>query len=141
MAQIPPAPPLPGEAQLEIFVYPDVVPPTRPLEEDNKFSDARRLEVLGSEMSEVILLEVLAKRWPRATAQQLKTLVSSRMGGLMETTVNAYKWRDHVRGYPPNFDKNKPQEAYRLFRTFCGAVYVEHGYQGLRDWIAALAPV
>lgn len=71
MAQIPPAPTLPGEALIEIFVHPAALPPQRPLEEDNKFSDARRLEYLGGKMSELVYMDMMRARWPRATAPQL----------------------------------------------------------------------
>ena len=30
------------------------------------------------------------------------------------------------------------QEAYRLFRAYAGAVYVEHGYDILKSWIKDL---
>lgn len=80
----------------------------------------------------------------------------------MERTTAAYKWKDQVRGYPDQFDRNNPQvqaavssaaaicfrslnkasqEAYRLFRTFAGAVFIHHGYTTLRDWMVALDPV
>ncbi|KAI9060806.1 hypothetical protein FKP32DRAFT_1632256 [Trametes sanguinea] len=138
MATIPPAPELPGDARLEVFVHPAGLPPNRPLEEDNKFSDARRLEYLGMQMSELAYMDVLKSRWPQATAPQLTTLVRSRINGLMERTVDAYRWRDQVRGCPQSVDKNSPQEAHRLFRTYAGAVHVEYGYKVLRDWLAAL---
>ncbi|KAI0631396.1 hypothetical protein C8Q77DRAFT_1126555 [Trametes polyzona] len=140
-ARLPPAPPLPGEARLEVFVHPQALPPTRALEEDNKFSDAKRLEFLGTKMAEAAYADVLGARWPKATAQQLNTSVSSRIKGLMERTVDAYKWRDQVRGYPKQFDRSDPLEAHRLFRTYAGAVYVEYGYATLREWIVALDPV
>ncbi|KAH9847752.1 hypothetical protein C2E23DRAFT_889694 [Lenzites betulinus] len=141
MAHFPPPPTIPGEARLEVFVHPQALPPNRTLEEDNKFSDADRMQYLGAKMAELAYTDVLRSRWPRATAQQLKVLVNSRMKGLMERTVDAYKWRDQVRGYPPHFDSNQPEEAYRLFRTYAGAVHIAHGYQTLQEWIAALDPV
>ncbi|KAI0824391.1 hypothetical protein BC628DRAFT_1445775 [Trametes gibbosa] len=72
MALLPPAPTLPGEARLEIFVYPEALILNRALEENNKFSDANRLEVLGGKMTDLAYTDVLRSRWPRANAQQLK---------------------------------------------------------------------
>ncbi|KAI0367083.1 hypothetical protein BV20DRAFT_1001090 [Pilatotrama ljubarskyi] len=227
MAAIPPAPPLPGEARLEIFVYPDAVPATRPLEDDNKFSDARRLEVLGTTMTEMAYMDVLGKRWPKATAQQLTILTylndhtpcdremvvppapqlpgeaaleifvhpqassahhaldpdnkfsdgrrleilgqkmtglaymdamyrqwpnvgaaqltilcNTTINGFMEKAVRAYRWKERVIGCPPHINLMKSnEEAHRLFRTYAGAVYVEHGYERLRDWVTALTSI
>ncbi|KAI0773079.1 hypothetical protein BD413DRAFT_711192 [Trametes elegans] len=230
MAAIPPAPSLPGEARLEVFVFPGALLPDRTLEEDNKFSDAyrleflgkkmselaymevlrnrwpkvtsqqlrpsvpgthallrlssilnimnippqipelpveahleiflqwsghsenldphnkfsngRRLEVLGREMAEVAYLDIMNKRWPRVTAEQLIILINATLHGLMEKAVLAYDWKHRVRviGNPPReyLDLQSAQESHRLFRTYAGAVYVEHGYDILRDWISAL---
>lgn len=71
MAFVPPAPRLPGEAALEIFVYPGSMP-NRPLEETNKFSDSGRLEFLGHQMTSAAYTDVMAQRWPAASGEQLK---------------------------------------------------------------------
>ena len=75
---VPPAPILPGEARLEVFVHPDAWPEGRPLEENNKFSDTRRLEYLGNKMVETAYMDVLNARWPKATPQQLVVSPSQR---------------------------------------------------------------
>ncbi len=71
MAFVPPAPRLPGEAALEIFVYPGSLP-GRALEETNKFSDSGRLQYLGRMMSAAAYTDVMAQRWPAASAEQLQ---------------------------------------------------------------------
>ncbi|EIW52552.1 uncharacterized protein TRAVEDRAFT_52995 [Trametes versicolor FP-101664 SS1] len=230
MAQIPPAPTLPGEALIEIFVHPAALPPERPLEEDNKFSDARRLEYLGGKMSELVYMDMLRARWPRATApqltpsrknnpplsrpslntsmaipsapelpgeaylevfihpdgpyhvntaepaskfrntrdlerlgrtmvemaymhimysrwpnvtgDQLNTLTNATINGVMERAVRAYRWKEQIRGCPPHIDlMQSSEEAYRIFRTYAGAVHVQHGYDELRNWIEALTAI
>ncbi|KAI0668156.1 hypothetical protein C8Q78DRAFT_1174447 [Trametes maxima] len=139
MARIPPEPRLPGEALLEVFVYPGSLPPNRPLEPDNRFSDARRLEILGKSLVELVYMDIQRGRQPGANAQQLTVLVNSRIRGFMERTVAAYKWKDRVRGYPETFDRNSPQqESHRLFWTFAGAVHVAYSYEELKKWISAL---
>ncbi|KAI0643419.1 hypothetical protein C8Q79DRAFT_928560 [Trametes meyenii] len=143
MARIPPEPRLPGEALLEVFVYPDSLPPNRPLEQDNKFSDARRLEILGKMMVELVYMDIQRGRQPMANAQQLTTLVNSRIRGFMERTVGAYRWKDRVRcarlsPYNKEAETKGMQESHRLFWTFSGAVHVEYGYDELKKWMSAL---
>ena len=65
----PQIPELPVEAHLEIFLHPSGLSQT--LDRNNKFSNGRRLEVLGRKMAEVAYLDVMHKRWPRVTAEQL----------------------------------------------------------------------
>ncbi|KAI0643420.1 hypothetical protein C8Q79DRAFT_1002604 [Trametes meyenii] len=138
MANVPAAPVLPGEALIEIFVYPPSLAPNRPLEEGNKFSDSNRLLFLGRQMAETIYIDVLCQKWDRASGQQLKEMVANSFSGFVERTAATYRWSRQVRGYPPNFNMGSLEEAHRLFFTYVGAAYIQHGYQVLRDWIAAL---
>ncbi|OJT09173.1 hypothetical protein TRAPUB_14383 [Trametes pubescens] len=135
MAFVPPAPRLPGEAALE---YPGSLP-SRALEETNKFSDSGRLQYLGRMMSAAAYTDVMAQRWPAASAEQLQGMVENTLNGLMERSAAAYQWGNRVHGYPPDFNRQGLEEARRLFCTYAGAVYVEHGYMELKTWIATLA--
>ncbi|KAI0631397.1 hypothetical protein C8Q77DRAFT_1126557 [Trametes polyzona] len=141
MTSVPPAPALPGDARLEIFVYPFGISQNRPLEEGNRFSDCHRLQYLGRIMVSAAYHDAMAQRWPSASAEQLKGMVETTLDGFMETHAAAYRWSDMVLGYPAGFDQNSLEEARRLFCTYAGAVHVEHGYERLKEWIVALLGV
>ncbi|KAJ2981268.1 hypothetical protein NUW54_g10895 [Trametes sanguinea] len=75
MALVPPAPTLPGEAMLEIFIYPDpAFAANRPLNESNKFSDTARLEYLGRKATELAYMDLLRAGWPHSSAEQLQVI-------------------------------------------------------------------
>ncbi len=69
MQPVPPAPQLPHLALQEIFTYPD---PNRPLDPNNKFSNALRLEFFGSKIALAVYTDVVRELWPGATTAQLK---------------------------------------------------------------------
>ncbi|KAJ8481814.1 hypothetical protein ONZ51_g5757 [Trametes cubensis] len=136
---IPTAPALPGDALLEIFVHPASIPANQQTDPNNKFSDGRRLAFLGQKMTELAYMDAMSEKWPNVQAIQLQTLVNSTIHGFMEKCVNAYRWKERVRGFPQNVDiLHDHEEAYRLFRAYAGAVYVEHGYDILKSWIKDL---
>ncbi|KAI9060807.1 hypothetical protein FKP32DRAFT_1605297 [Trametes sanguinea] len=147
---VPPAPELPGDALLEIFIHPASLPPNRPLDPGSKFSDGIRLKTLGKPMVECAYHDVMQAQWPRSTPAELTGLVNSTIGGFMQKAVHAYRWMDAVRGRPSNIDPESReilapigltryhQEAERIFYTYAGAVHVEYGYGRLRAWIASL---
>ncbi|KAI0367084.1 hypothetical protein BV20DRAFT_981535 [Pilatotrama ljubarskyi] len=141
MALVPPAPQLPGEALLEIFVYPGSLPPNRELDPSNPFSDCQRLELLGRQMTEAAYMDAMWQRWPHATAQQLQEMVQNSLNNFMERTAAAYQWSHRVHGYPPNFNRESLEESHRLFRVYAGAVSVKYGYPVLRQWFAELLAV
>ncbi|KAI0631395.1 hypothetical protein C8Q77DRAFT_1126546 [Trametes polyzona] len=143
IVNVPRAPELPGEAFLEIFIHPD-----GPLQSagapdpGNKFASGRHLEQLGKSMAEMAYMDVLFNDWPHADGGHLSALFQSTINSFMEKVVNAYRWKDRVRGCPPGLDiMSDPEESYRLFRTYAGAVHVEHGYDVLRAWIKALMAI
>ncbi|KAI8977744.1 hypothetical protein BD414DRAFT_524369 [Trametes punicea] len=137
---IPPAPQLPGEALLEIFVHPDSLPHNCGLDDGNQFSDGRRLEVLGERMAKAAYMDVMCTKWPNVNTTQLTTLVDSTISGFMVKVVNTYRWREAVHGCPPHLVQGH-EEAHRLFKTYAGAVHIQYGFQRLRDWIAALTEI
>ncbi|OSC99623.1 hypothetical protein PYCCODRAFT_1394926 [Trametes coccinea BRFM310] len=118
MAHFPNAPQLPPTALREVFTYPD---PTRALDERNPYSDAGRLELQGEKMAE---------------AAYLDSMFNNGFNDLLERAARAYRWSQRVQGYPPNFDRDSPEEARRLFCVYAGAVKVEHGYEALKRWMA-----
>lgn len=65
---VPPAPQLPQQALQEVFTYPDSSQYPVP---GNKFSGARRLEIMGSSIAETVYMDVMRSRWPGASAAQL----------------------------------------------------------------------
>lgn len=65
---VPPAPQLPQQALQEVFTYPDS---SRDPVPGNKFSGARRLEIIGSPIAETVYMDVMRLRWPGASAAQL----------------------------------------------------------------------
>ncbi|KAI0367085.1 hypothetical protein BV20DRAFT_1055072 [Pilatotrama ljubarskyi] len=138
MAIFPLAPQLPGEAMLEVFVYPD---PARPLDPSNKFSDARRLEFLGEKTAEMAYMDLLGARNRRLSAAELEGKVSDTFGGFAKRVAETYHWTNQVGGYPPNVDRQSVEEALRLFHTYAGAVIVEYGYPELRAWMAKLVAI
>ncbi|KAI0354534.1 hypothetical protein OH77DRAFT_1426137 [Trametes cingulata] len=141
MAIFPPAPALPGDAMLEVFVYPDATSPPRPLDPANKFSDARRLEFLGEQFARLGYMDVLGQRWRRASAGELKRKVDDTFAGFVKRVVDTYEWTSQVGLYPQHFDRDSVEEALRLFHTYAGAVYVEYGYPALRAWMAKLVGI
>ncbi|KAL7278296.1 hypothetical protein ACG7TL_008272 [Trametes sanguinea] len=138
---VPPAPPLPGDALLEIFIHPASVPPNRVCDPTNKFSDGRRLEALGKSLVELAYRDVMQTKWPRSSATEISALVNSTISGFMERAVHAYQWKNAVRGRPPSLDAESREEAGRIFCTYAGAVHVEYGYERLRGWIDALTTI
>ncbi|KAI9060805.1 hypothetical protein FKP32DRAFT_1595131 [Trametes sanguinea] len=139
MAFVPPAPALPGEALLEIFIYPDpAFAANRALDESNKFSDTARLEYLGRKATELVYMDLLRTRWPHSSAEQLQGMVDNGFNALLERAASAYQWSQRVHGYPVGFDRNSPQESRRLFCVYAGAVHVEYGYERLKGWVAEL---
>ncbi|KAH9847751.1 hypothetical protein C2E23DRAFT_863122 [Lenzites betulinus] len=141
MALVPPAPILPGDAILEIFVFPGDPPIARPLDESNRFSDSNRLEFLGRVFTSAAYTDVMSKRWASCTGHQLNEIVANALDGFMERNAAAYQWSQRVHGYPQGFDRRSLPEARRLFCVYAGAVFVEHGFIGLREWIARLVEV
>ncbi|KAI0824390.1 hypothetical protein BC628DRAFT_1379285 [Trametes gibbosa] len=141
MSFVLPAPRLPGDAALEIFVFPGNPTATRPLEESNKFSDSHRLEYLGRVFTTAAYTDVMFRQWPESTGEQLETIVANSLDRFMERHATAYQWGQRVHGYPPNFNRQSLAEACRLFCTYAGAVFVEHGFAELRTWIAHLVEV
>ncbi|KAI8977742.1 hypothetical protein BD414DRAFT_445737 [Trametes punicea] len=141
MAFVPPAPQLPGDALLEIFVYPNPILQDQAPDPHNKFSDCARLEYLGRQMTELAYMDAMAQRSPNATGEHLKAMIASRLDSFMARVAAAYQWHKQVRGYPHGFNTQKSdlQEAVRLFRIYAGAVHVEYGYEGLKRWIADLS--
>ncbi|KAH9895653.1 hypothetical protein C8Q73DRAFT_445341 [Cubamyces lactineus] len=136
---VPTAPALPGEALLEIFVHPASIPATQQIDPTNKFSDGKRLAVLGQSMVELAYMDVMHEKWPNVETVQLQTLVNSTINGFMEKSTNAYRWKERVCGWPRNVNiLHDHEEAYRLFRAYAGAVYVEYGYDVLKKWIKDL---
>ena len=69
---IPIAPALPGDALLEIFVHPASIPASRQVDPANKFSDSRRLAVLGQQMTELAYMDVMNEKWPNVPTIQLQ---------------------------------------------------------------------
>ncbi|KAH9847753.1 hypothetical protein C2E23DRAFT_863124 [Lenzites betulinus] len=136
---IPPAPEIPSDAYLEVFVHPSGVPYVDPT---SRFSNVnRRLEELGRKMVDLAYMDVMFTQWPRSLANELSTLVTVTENGFMERAVTTYQWKSLIRGAPPGIDKESTEESIRIFRTYAGAVHVAHGYDVLRDWIKALATI
>ncbi|KAL7278297.1 hypothetical protein ACG7TL_008273 [Trametes sanguinea] len=141
MEFVPAAPALPGEALLEIFVYPNpAFAATRGLEETNKFSDTHRLEFIGRKTTELAYMDLLLTRWPRSSGSQLQSMFNNGFNDLLERAARAYRWSQRVQGYPPNFDRDSPEASPGCFRHQCfnRAVKVEHGYEALKRWMAEL---
>ncbi|KAH9847750.1 hypothetical protein C2E23DRAFT_741129 [Lenzites betulinus] len=118
--QVPPAPRLPAAAISSIFVYPDS---TRQLDPSNIYSDARRLEFMGTTMAEMMMVQ-----------RDLRTL--------MERAVAAYRWAYQVDGpFPPNVNPHSATEAHRIFLTYVGALNATggEGHQLVKDWLTDLA--
>ncbi|KAH9857962.1 hypothetical protein C2E23DRAFT_718683 [Lenzites betulinus] len=131
----PPAPPIDGEAMLEVFVHRSMKFTGAPLN-DSIYGDGQRLAALGSKVVEAAYTDVYFNRKPMLRAEELK--VSS--GQLQEdvmTWVEAYKWRDKVR-CTPGTDLKSSEETRLLFDSYAGAVFAGAGYKAVRDWISAL---
>ncbi|KAI0354531.1 hypothetical protein OH77DRAFT_1426129 [Trametes cingulata] len=139
---VPPAPELPGEAILEVFVHPEAPSAHRALDPSNKFSDARRLEMLGQTMTELAYMDAMHRLWPNVGAEQLTLLFNTTINGFMEKAVRTYRWKERVVGCPQHINlMESAEEAHRIFRTYAGAVHVQHGYEKLRDWVIALTSI
>ncbi|KAH9895655.1 hypothetical protein C8Q73DRAFT_445332 [Cubamyces lactineus] len=136
-ALVPPAPVLPGDATLEVFVYPD----NREPDPENKFSDTRRLEYLGEMMANAVYIDVMRQRWVTASGEELKKFLEKKLDDLMEEAGTTYEWNKRVYGYPDDFDANSPEESRTLFCTYAGAVSVQYGFETLEKWIKDLLSV
>ncbi|KAI0324227.1 hypothetical protein GY45DRAFT_1439212 [Cubamyces sp. BRFM 1775] len=128
---VPPAPEIPGDAALEVFVYPT----DRELDPDNRFSDARRLEYLGLMMAKAAYMDNMHRTRPSSSGDYLQDMLGNSLDNFMERAATAYAWHKRVHGYPDGFDTKSPEESRRLFCTYAGAVSVQYGFEELQRWI------
>ncbi|KAI0830533.1 hypothetical protein BC628DRAFT_1312516 [Trametes gibbosa] len=132
----PPAPPIDGEAMLEIFVHASMKFTGAPLS-DSIYGDGQRLVALGNKVGEAAYTDVYFNQRPMLKADELRQKVDKQMQEDVMTWVEAYKWRDKVR-HTPGIDLKSSKETRDLFDSYVGAVFVGAGYKTVRDWIAAL---
>ncbi|OJT09171.1 hypothetical protein TRAPUB_14381 [Trametes pubescens] len=91
---VPPAPELPGEAYLEIFIHPDGPYQMASPDTANRFRDTRSLELLGRKMVDLAYMDIMHYKWPNVTGGQLT--VSAIRRARMRTTRyelgNSYRY-------------------------------------------------
>ena len=69
---MPPAPPIDGEAMLEIFVHRSIRFTGMPMNADSLYGDGDRLAILGEKMLESAYMNILFNKRPMLKAEDLE---------------------------------------------------------------------
>ncbi|KAI0748781.1 hypothetical protein C8Q80DRAFT_1104148 [Daedaleopsis nitida] len=131
------APPIDGDAMLEIFVHLSTrVRAGMPMNSDSLYNDGPRLAALGSKILEAAYMCILFHQRPMKKAAELEAAFNE-LPRWIDWWVDGYKWREKVR-CAQDVNMRDPKETRHLMDAYVGAVFVGGGFKAVLRWIAAL---
>ncbi|KAK7059141.1 hypothetical protein VNI00_001767 [Paramarasmius palmivorus] len=136
--ELPPLPKIPSDYILQVYTHKslrrsdDVSP--------EEFKDSERLSVLGEKIFYAAVTNVLFRRKPMKTRDEITQLIEEIMSdSYIDTWVTAYKLRDRVRCAPDIREKlTTPEETNNLFYAFIGGLFAGSGLDAVNSWIDLL---
>ncbi|EJF59502.1 hypothetical protein DICSQDRAFT_171904 [Dichomitus squalens LYAD-421 SS1] len=134
--ELPPAPPIPGEAMLEIFVHRSLRNTGNALNPDSAYGNGERLVALGSKVLEAVYAHVLFRKKPPMSAAAL-SIEQEKLPEHVARWVGEYQWMEKIR-HSQDVDLYTPEETRYIMDAYVGAVFVAGGYLTLYNWIESM---